>query len=209
MTSFSTHNKIERIQKLQHNLGQHAFIADELEARLLEHLPNSSLPANRLDMLRDCSAEMLADNHFVYPEATYDCIIAHLVLLWQEDIGAFFHKMRSMLSPNGAFLFSTMGPETTNRLEIVGDALVKAGFQLPVVDRDVLQLQYDDHFLLSNDLEDSGLTHELIDVTAESSENSIAKFEVIYGYALGNSMSLSSSGKIEIPIHSITLREPT
>lgn len=176
-----------------------AFIANELKARLLEHAPNRILPAKRLEVLQ-------ANLHEKYPDAKFDCIIAPLVLISQEARLTFFKEIHRILAPQGFFLFSTLGHAAPHELEMLGDALLKTGFQLPVVDKETLQLQYDDMSVLLKDLEQSGLNEQYARVTKESPTDITATFEVMYGYALGAAIEKKSSGKIEIPLATLKIR---
>ena len=178
-----------------------AFIADELKARLLEHAPNPVLPTKRLELLQ-------ADIQKKYQDAEFDCVIASLILIAQEDVAKFFTEINRILAPNGIFLFSTLGTELSHELEKLGDDLLKAGFNLPVVDRENLQLQYDDKVVLLKDLESSGLSEKMVRVTTESNTHIIATLDVMYGYALGAATQTFSSGKIEIPLETIKIRKP-
>ena len=178
-----------------------AFIADELKARLLEHAPNPVLPAKMLELSP-------AGIQKKYQDAEFDCVIAPLVLMDQEKWRVFFTEIQRILAPNGFFLFSTLGNEAPNELEILGDTLLKAGFQLPVVDREILQWQYDNMNVLLKDLEQSGLNEKLVRVTKESSGDIIATFDVMYGYALGSLINSLTPGKIEIPVENIKIRKP-
>ncbi len=178
-----------------------AFIADELKARLLEHAPHPILPSKRLDLSRATIQEK-------YQDAEFDYIIAPLVLISQEEKIVFFKEIHRILAPQGIFLFSTLGNKEPHALEELGDDLLKAGFKLPVVDRENLQLHYDDKIILLKDLALSGLNEKLVRVTTESNTNIIATLDVMYGYALGAATQTSSSGKIEIPLETIKIRKP-
>ena len=178
----------------------HAFIANELKIRLLEHAPHALLSAKKLEL--SC-----AEIQIHYQPAEFDCVIAPLVLISQEAFFIFFKEVHRILAPNGIFLFSTLGNNTPHELEQIGDALLKTGFQLPVVDRETLGLQYDDKAVLEKDLEQSGLNEKWVHVTTESSEDMLVTLNVIYGYALGATTQAPFSGKIEIPIDTIKIRK--
>lgn len=178
-----------------------AFIADELKMRLLEHAPDSVLPVKRLD-LSDFNIQEK------YQDAEFECIIAPLVLISQEEMQVFFKEIHRILAPNGIFLFSTLGNQVSHELEQLGDVLLKTGFQLPVVDRETLQLQYDDIQVLMKDLKQSGLNEQYVHVTNHASNDILATLDVIYGYALGAVVKTKVLGKIEIPIETIKIRKP-
>ncbi len=178
-----------------------AFIADELKARLLEHAPNPILSTKRLELLQ-------AGIQKKYQDAEFECIIAPLILISQEEMQVFFKEIYRILAPNGIFLFSTLGAELSHELEKLGDDLLKSGFKLPVVDRENLQLHYDDKTVLLKELALSGLNETLVRVTMESDTHIIATLDVMYGYALGAGAKTISPGKIEIPIETIKIRKP-
>jgi SAM-dependent methyltransferase len=208
MSPFSKLINIASIQQLQKNLNGNAYIADELENRLLEHLPQTDVSAKRLDMLRDCSAETLVSEILPYQDGAFDCVIAHFALLWKTDVTAFFKEVRRILTPDGTFLFSTLGIKAPHEMEMLGDLLLQASFHQLVVDRESLQLQYDNDSQLSADLASSGLNDQLVQVVTEPSGQMTATLDIIYGYALGKIISPAFSGKIEIPLESIILRKP-
>jgi hypothetical protein len=93
-------------------------------------------------------------------------------------------------------------------MEMLGDLLLQASFHQLVVDRESLQLQYDNDSQLSADLASSGLNDQLVQVVTEPSGQMTATLDIIYGYALGKIISPAFSGKIEIPLESIILRKP-
>ena len=128
-------------------------------------------------------------------------------MISKEDIPAFFKEIHRILAPNGIFLFSTLGTEAPHELEILGDALLKTGFQLPVVDREILKLHYENRSDLLKDLELSDLNEKHMRVTTDSSEEIMAIFDVMYGYAVGASLKTLSPEKIEIPIETIKIRK--
>lgn len=185
-----------------------AFIANELETRLREHLPHAILPTKKLELSREGVTGLMVSGSSLYQAAEFDGVIAPLVLLEPEEVTAFFKEVHRILAPNGFFLFSTLGNDRPHALETIGDALLKAGFQLPVVDRETLQVHYDNMNILRQDLELSGLSEEFIRVEKKSSHDIIATLDVIYGYALGAVIQTSSVAKIEIPIESIKIRKP-
>ncbi|MBP9726580.1 MAG: methyltransferase domain-containing protein [Gammaproteobacteria bacterium] len=207
MSPFSKLINIASIQLLQKNLNGNAYIANELETRLLEHLPQSGVSTKQLDMLRDCSAETLVSETLPYQDATFDCVVAHFTLLWHKDIAAFFKEVRRILMPNGVFLFSTLGIKSAHEMERLGDLLLQASFHQLVIDRESLQLQYDNDSQLFADLASSSLNDQLVQVVTEPSGQITATLEVIYGYALGKVISPAFPGKIEIPVENITLRK--
>jgi len=93
--------------------------------------------------------------------STIDLIFANLSLQWCNDPDPVFNEFRRVLRPGGALLFSTFGPDTLTELRQawaavdgcshvndfidmhhLGDSLVAAGFQQPVMDAELITLTY-------------------------------------------------------------------
>lgn len=199
---------IKNLQRLQSNIDSHAYIARELEGRLLEHLPQSRVFEKKLDILRQCSAQVIIDGMRSHSVTKYDAIIAHLIPLWQNnlELPSFFQEIYRLLDARGIFLFSTLGQGQAYALETLGDLLVKTGFKLPVVDREYLQFQYDDMNTVQQDLELSGLTQENVKIDRQQHDNIIVTIEIIYGCVQEKNAPASSSGVVEIPIENIQWR---
>ena len=156
------------------------------------------------------------------PDASIDLIFSNLALQWTTDLNQVFDEFRRLLRPDGLLLFTTFGPETLGELreawsevdqrphvsgffEIhdIGDALVQAGFDQPVMDREVFTLEYDQPVDLLRDLKAIGATNAasnrhrgltgkhrlraLIEAYEKFRRNDRvpATYEVIYGTAFG------------------------
>jgi malonyl-CoA O-methyltransferase len=93
------------------------------------------------------------------------------MLQWCEPLDDVFAEVRRVLKPQGFLTFTTFGPDTLKELRSawaeadthnhvnrfldmhdVGDALVRAGLQEPVLDVDRTQLTYSDGMALMRDL---------------------------------------------------------
>ena len=113
-------------------------------------------------------------------ENSVDVLFSNLCLQWVEDLDAVFVGFRRVLKPQGLLLISSFGPDTLWELreafaradEIphvspfadiagVGDALVRAGFQQPVLDREVETTDYADLAALMRELRALGATNAL------------------------------------------------
>ena len=89
-------------------------------------------------------------------DGSVDLIFSNLCLQWVEDLDALFAGFRRVLRPGGLLLCSTFGPDTLHELRAAfsaaddsahvspfggiaefGDALMRAGFRDPVLDREV------------------------------------------------------------------------
>lgn len=103
--------------------------------------------------------------------ASVDIVFSNLMLQWCNPLDEALAEVRRVLKPDGHFLFSTFGPDTLRELRAawaevdaynhvnrfldmhdVGDALVRAGLQEPVLDVDRTQLTYSDGMSLMRDL---------------------------------------------------------
>ncbi len=119
-----------------------------------------------------------------FKEHSLDLIISALSLHWVNDLPGALIQARNALKPDGFFVAAMLGGNTLTELrqvllqaesELTGGAemrvspfadaldlsqlLQRAGFALPVSDRDQLTLRYDSMFALLNDLKASGETH--------------------------------------------------
>ncbi|HET7126383.1 MAG TPA: methyltransferase domain-containing protein, partial [Lysobacter sp.] len=113
-------------------------------------------------------------------ENSVDVLFSNLCLQWVEDLGAVFAGFRRVLKPRGQLLLSTFGPDTLWELREafaraddaphvspfadiagVGDALVRAGFHQPVLEREVETTAYPDLAALMRELRALGATNAL------------------------------------------------
>ena len=113
-------------------------------------------------------------------ESSVDVLFSNLCLQWVEDLDAVFAGFRRVLKPQGLLLLSTFGPDTLWELREafaradeaphvspfadiagVGDALVRAGFHQPVLEREVETTMYPDLAALMRELRAIGATNAL------------------------------------------------
>lgn len=112
-------------------------------------------------------------------EASVDVLFANLCLPWLDDLPATLAGFRRVLKPGGLLLCSTFGPDTLIELReafagdtvahvhpgtpiaALGDALMRAGFRDPVLDRDLYTLTYSDLPALLRELRALGATNAL------------------------------------------------
>jgi len=107
--------------------------------------------------------------------ASIDIVFSNLMLQWCDPLDEVFAEVRRVLKPQGFFAFTTFGPDTLKELRSawaeadthnhvnrfldmhdVGDALVRAGLQEPVLDIDRTQLTYTDGMSVMRDLKSIG-----------------------------------------------------
>jgi malonyl-CoA O-methyltransferase len=116
----------------------------------------------------DMSALPLADR-------SSDLLFSNLAMLWCPDPIAVFTELRRVLAPGGMLLFSSFGPGTFRELNAVGseadgiaqsedfadilqlgDALMAAGFNQPVMDTERITVSYPDIDTLVGELDATG-----------------------------------------------------
>ena len=120
--------------------------------------------------------------------ASVDLFASALALQWTNDLPGALIQIRQALRPDGLFLAALLGGRTLTELreslvaaetELRGGAsprvapfaevpelgglLQRAGFALPVADRDVLTVRYDSAFRLFADLKAMGATNALVE----------------------------------------------
>ena len=95
-------------------------------------------------------------------DASVDMVFSSLSLQWCDRLELAFKEIRRVLKPDGVLLFSTFGPDTLKELRSswaevddghhvhvfmdmhdIGDAVVQAGLQEPVMEREVITMTYD------------------------------------------------------------------
>jgi malonyl-CoA O-methyltransferase len=149
--------------------------------------------------------------------ASVDFLFSNLALQWSPP-GAVFAEAARVLPAGGLFMFSTLGPDTLKELRAafgestahvhafvdmhdVGDALVHAGFADPVMEMEVITLEYTRVEDLARDLRATGarnaLPHRARGLTtprlwkrmaeryeAQRRDGALpATFEIVYGHA--------------------------
>ncbi|HZO01205.1 MAG TPA: methyltransferase domain-containing protein [Burkholderiales bacterium] len=148
-----------------------------------------------------------------------DFIWCNMALHWLSDPLPAFREFARVLVPEGLLMFSTLGPDTLKELRAaagesrvhafidmhdLGDMLVAAGFSAPVMDMELLQIEYKERTLLV-DLRASGQTSARADrprglagrrlaERLRARLGSRATFEVVYGHAW-NARKSASDGK--------------
>ena len=113
-------------------------------------------------------------------DGSVDILFSNLCLQWVDDLDAVLAGFRRVLKPQGLLLVSTFGPDTLWELRHAfaqadaaphvspfgdiagfGDALVRAGFHQPVIDREVDTTHYPDLPSLMRELRAIGATNAL------------------------------------------------
>ena len=133
----------------------------------------------------------------------------NMALHWMNDPLAAFREFERVLSPGGLVIFSTLGPDTFKELRAaagaarvhaftdmhdLGDMLGGAGFAAPVMDMEIIRIEYTRQKDLLADLRASGQTSARADRPRGLAGRafgerlravlaSAATFEVVYGHA--------------------------
>jgi malonyl-CoA O-methyltransferase len=170
-------------------------------------------------------------------------VFSNLMLQWCEPLHEALAEVRRVLEPGGFFLFSTFGPDTLKELRSawaqadayshvnrfldvrdIGDALVRAGLQEPVLDVDRLELTYGDGLAVMRDLKSLGARN----VTAGRPRSLLgrahlervlrayeafrkdgrlpATYEIIYGAAWASRDATSARPGVEVKIAASSIR---
>lgn len=90
-----------------------------------------------------------------------DLVVSNLMLQWCSPLSSYFEEVRRVLRPGGLLMFTTFGPDTLKELRLawaevdteehvhvfmdmhdVGDDLLAAGFNDPVIDMEMITTAY-------------------------------------------------------------------
>ncbi len=117
-----------------------------------------------------------------FADGSCDLVVSNLALQWCGDPDRCFSEIRRVLRPGGLLLFTTCGPDTLRELRAcwervdgrahvngfldmhdLGDAMLRAGFADPVMDREDFVLTYRDPWELMRELRAIGASNSLAD----------------------------------------------
>ena len=147
--------------------------------------------------------------HLPLADGSIDLLWSNMALHWAADPAAALREFERVLAPKGLLMFSTLGPDTLKELRAaagaarvhafadmhdVGDMLVAAGFAAPVIDMEMIEVEYKQNKDLLTDLRASGQTSARADrargLAGRRFEAQLraqlvprATFEVVYGHA--------------------------
>ncbi len=148
--------------------------------------------------------------HLPFAEGAFDLIVSLLALHWVNDLPGAMIQIRRALRPDGLFLGALFGGRTLHELrdsllaaesEIRGGAalrvapfadtldiaglLQRAGFALPVADRDTTTVRYGDPLHLLRDLRAMGETSALADAPPPLTRPILFRAMAIYAERFG------------------------
>ena len=128
------------------------------------------LTANKNVKYLACDVEKiaLADN-------SVDLVVSSLTVQWCNDYITAFSELKRVLKPGGCILFTSFGPDALKELRHcwykvdndhhvnsfidmhhIGDALLQAGFENPVMDTETITITYKDVYQIMRDLKTIG-----------------------------------------------------
>jgi len=152
---------------------------------------------------------------------SFDLLFSSLALQWANDLPATFKDLARIGRDGGLLMFATFGPATLSELRDawlkldqkphvhafidmhdIGDMLMAAGFSQPVVDSEVIRLEYGNFRQVLDDLKGIGASNadrnrsrglmtpaklksleQAYLETGFENEKYIASYEVVYGHA--------------------------
>ncbi len=153
-------------------------------------------------------------------EALFDCVVSNLQGTWFE-FEPFIGQVKQVLKPGGIFCFSAFGPDTLAEMahawkkadshphvhpfidmHHLGDTLLQAGFEKPIVDADWMRVEYEDCMTVVSDLRSEGFVNlhagrrksltgkqrfrqfeSHLTQRTDNGEKVMMTFEIIYSYA--------------------------
>lgn len=155
-----------------------------------------------------------------FSDQSFDLLFSNLAMQWCNDLGATLTEFKRVLKPGSLLEFATFGPDTLKELRAswqkvdaavhvnsfidmhdIGDALLQAGFAEPVMESEVITVNYQEVDTLMQDLRDIGanvtadghrqglLTRNMLQQLREAYEvyrhNDVlpASYEIVYGHA--------------------------
>lgn len=155
-------------------------LADLFPQAQVVSLDWSEAMLRRTGSRRGAGAERVRADMEALPFASrrFDLVFSSLAVQWSSREPGLFREVLRVLEPGGLFLFSSFGPDTLHELRTawaavdprprvnqfadmhdIGDALVAAGFQDPVMDMELLVLEYRAVIDLMRDLKAIGATN--------------------------------------------------
>ncbi|CAM9587522.1 unnamed protein product [Ascophyllum nodosum] len=157
------------------------------------------------------TCHLLADEEFLpFPPGSFDLVLSNLALHWVNDLPGALIQIKQALKPDGAFIGAMLGGTTLTELRSCillaeqdreggqsihtspaahvadcGSLLQSAGFSLPTVDQDTIQVAYPNAFALMEHLQGMGesnaATNRRPRVSRETLLAAAAAYQALYG----------------------------
>ncbi|MFK7794116.1 MAG: malonyl-ACP O-methyltransferase BioC [Gammaproteobacteria bacterium] len=158
---------------LREYYGDSAYYAIDFAWPMLAWAKNDSKVNQQYAVCGDAEALPFQNN-------SLDIIFSASTFQWCNDIGAVFQESCRTLKDQGLLLFSTFGPDTLKELrhcfalvddhshvssfidiQSLGDGLLASGFGSPVMESEIITVEYSDPMQLLRDLQETGATNHL------------------------------------------------
>ena len=171
-----------------------------------------------------------------FADQSFDLLFSNLAMQWCNDLGVALSEFKRVLKPGALLQFATFGPDTLKELRAswkkvdaavhvndfidmhdIGDALLQVGFAEPVMESEIITVNYTEVDTLMQDLRDIGanvtanghrqglLTRNMLKRLREAYEvyrmNDVlpASYEIVYGHAwVAEVGGKNSAGNIEV-----------
>lgn len=170
-------------EQLTQRYRQSECIALDISKEMLEVSRQRSNNFQSLDNLHHSNAlrnyHLCADAEFLpLRDQSVDLVFSNCAIQWCTNYQLLFQGIHRILKNKGLLLFSTFGPDTLIELRecfkkiddrphvnhfqdmhLLGDALVRANFQAPVVDREIITVTYKNVRDLLKDLKATGANY--------------------------------------------------
>lgn len=157
-------------ERLQNLYGQENYIGLDIALPMLSYAQSKQM---QLSVCAD--AESLP-----FQDKSLEVIFSASTLQWSNDIVATLMEVQRVLQEQGLFLFSTFGPSTLQELKHcfqqideqphvntfldmheLGDALLVCGYYAPVMESEIITVEYSDPRQLFSDLRSTGATNHI------------------------------------------------
>lgn len=166
-----------------------------------------------------------ADMHVLpFQNKQFDLIFSNQVLQWSFSLGDVFSELHRVMRPQGCFLFSMLGPDTLKELSgfsectpvmpsmidmhHIGDAMIQTGFDDPVLDMEMLTVNYRKFETLRSSLQTQGISCAQIQDMASEIQPHALSFEVLYGHGWRLQDKQKTVGsETFVPLHMLTSKK--
>lgn len=137
-----------------------------------------ALAGPRFGMLRRKRLVAADLEQMPFAPQSFDLVFSSLALQWCNDLNAALAEFARVARPGALLMFSSFGPATLKELAVswqalephphvhrfidmhdVGDAMLAAGFEQPVVDAETIRMEYGEFRGLLADLKDIGASN--------------------------------------------------
>ena len=158
---------------LRKHYGSNSYYAIDFALPMLAWAKNESQVNYQYAVCGDAEA-------LPFKDESLDVIFSASTLQWCNDIGAAFEESCRVLKDQGLLLFSSFGPDTLKELrhcfaevddlphvssfidmQLLGDGLLASGFASPVMESEIITVEYSDPMQLFKDLQNTGATNHL------------------------------------------------